>query len=703
MKDFNDVVSLEIEEGIAVVTLDSPPVNALSQAVRSGLRDAFAAANADDAAQAIVLICAGRTFIAGADISEFGSDAPKDTGASIFSVLDDSPKPVIAAIHGTALGGGLEVALSAHYRVATTSAKVGLPEVHLGLLPGGGGTQRLPRLTGAATALDLITSGRHVPAAEALALGIVDEVVSDDDLRGSAVRFARQIADKGGPLTRVRDLDEKVAADRDNPELFDQFVESHPKLFRGFIAPTEIVECIRAAVTLPFDEGMAEEQARFQTLLNSPESAAQRYYFFAERAARKIADVPADTPRIPVNTVGIIGAGTMGGGIAMNFVNAGIPVTIVEQKQEALDRGLATIRKNYERTASKGRITTAQVEERMGLITGSVSMDDLATVDMVIEAVFERMDVKKDVFTQLDRICKPGAILATNTSALNVDEIASATSRPEYVVGTHFFSPANVMKLLENVRGEKTSKEVIATVMALSRTIGKIAVLVGVCPGFVGNRILYARSRASEQLVMEGAMPWDVDRALTNFGLPMGTYQMSDLAGLDIGWVKGEPTAYPIKDALCELDRRGQKTGAGFYDYDENRIATPSPITAQIVEDERAKAGVTPREISEEEILERTLLPMINEGFKILQEGMAERASDIDVVYVNGYGWPVYRGGPMFYAEQLGAETVLEKLRGYAERLGEDFAPAALLEAVVAKGQSISTLTKADAASLTAD
>lgn len=703
MKDFNDVVTLEIKEGIAVVTLDSPPVNALSHAVRTGLTEAFATANADDAAQAIVLICAGRTFIAGADISEFGGNAPQETGPSIFSVLDGSPKPVIAAIHGTALGGGLEVALSTHYRVAASSAKVGLPEVHLGLLPGGGGTQRLPRLTGATTALDLITSGRHVPADEALELGIIDEIVADEDLRGSAVRFARQVVDAGAPLPRVRDLDAKIAVDRDHPELFDRFVEANPKLFRGFLAPAEIVACVRAAVTLPFDEGMAEERARFQTLLSSPESAAQRYYFFAERAARKIADVPADTPRIPVNTVGIVGAGTMGGGIAMNFATAGIPVTIVEQKQEALDKGLATIRKNYERTASKGRITTAQVEERMGLITGSISMDDLAAVDMVIEAVFERMDVKKDVFTQLDRICKPGAILATNTSGLNVDEIAAVTSRPEYVVGTHFFSPANVMKLLENVRAEKTSDEVIATVMALSRTIGKVAVLVGVCPGFVGNRILAARSRASEELLMEGAMPWDVDRALTDFGLPMGSYQMGDLAGLDLGWVKGESKGSPIRNALCELDRRGQKTGAGYYDYDENRTPTPSPVTERIINDERAKAGITPREINQEEILERCILPMINEGFKILQEGMAERASDIDVIYVNGYGWPVYRGGPMFYADHVGAETVLKKLRGYQERLGEAFAPAPLLEKVVAKDLRISALTKADAGGLTAD
>ena len=692
MQQINDVVTMTVEDGIAVLTLDSPPVNALSAAVREGLKGGITAANAEDEAQAIVLICGGRTFIAGADITEFGDGAPEKSGPDHFEMIEDSAKPVIAAIHGTALGGGLETALCAHYRVAAQSAKVGLPEVNLGLLPGAGGTQRLPRLTGAEVALEWMITGRHVPVAEAAEYGVVDEVVPDDSLRESAIAFARRVVDSGGELRRVRDRDDKIAADRGRSELFTEFRQKNAKKFRGFKAPEAIVQCVEAAVNLPFDEGKAVEWKLFGELVSSPESAAQRYYFFAERAAAKVPDVPRDTPRIPVESVGIIGAGTMGGGIAMNFANAGIPVTIVEQKEEALERGLATIRKNYERTASKGRITSAQVEERMGLITGSLTKDDLASVDMVIEAVFELMDVKKSIFTELDAICKPGAILATNTSGLDIDEIASVTKRPEAVIGMHFFSPANVMKLLEVVRADHTSKEVIATVMALSKKIGKIPVLVGVCPGFVGNRILYARRRESERLLMEGAMPWDVDTAITNFGLPMGPYQMSDLAGLDIGWRKEESAGRTVREVLCEMDRRGQKTGAGYYDYDENRKATPSPVAAKIIEDFRAKEGVEPREISEEEIFERCTLPMINEGLHILEEGKAVRASDIDVIYVNGYGWPVYRGGPMFYADQLGAEHVLERLRYYEEKYGSDFTPSPLLEKVVAEGGRISEL-----------
>lgn len=692
MEQINEVVTLDIEDGIAVLTLDSPPVNALSAAVRAGLQQGFTAAIDDDAVQAIVLICAGRTFIAGADISEFGSDSGAQTGPDEREIMDNSPKPIVAAIHGTALGGGLETALCAHYRVAAQSAKVGLPEVHLGLLPGAGGTQRLPRLTGAEVALDWMITGRHVPVAEALEYGVVDEVVPDESLREDAIAFARRIVAEGGELRRVRDRDDKVTADRDKPELFADFRKKHARKFRGFKAPEAIVQCVEAAVNLPYDEGREVEKRLFAELVSSPESAAQRYYFFAERAAAKVPDVPRDTPRIPVESVGIIGAGTMGGGIAMNFANAGIPVTIVEQQPEALERGLGVIRKNYERTASKGRITAAQVEERMGLITGSLTKDDLASVDLVIEAVFELMDVKKSIFTELDAICKPGAILATNTSGLDIDEIAAVTKRPEAVIGMHFFSPANVMKLLEVVRADHTSKEVIATVMALSKKIGKIPALVGVCPGFVGNRILYARRRESERLLMEGAMPWDVDTAITNFGLPMGPYQMSDLAGLDIGWRKEESAGRTVREVLCEMDRRGQKTGAGYYDYDENRKSTPSPVAAKIIEDFRDKEGVEPREISEEEIFERCTLPMINEGLRILEEGKAVRASDIDVIYVNGYGWPVYRGGPMFYADQLGAEHVLERLRHYEEKYGADFTPSPLLEKVVAEGGRISEL-----------
>ncbi|HVK41256.1 MAG TPA: 3-hydroxyacyl-CoA dehydrogenase NAD-binding domain-containing protein, partial [Phenylobacterium sp.] len=564
MAEINSVTDLSLEGDVAVITLNSPPVNALSAKVREGLFEAFKAANANDAAKSIVLICEGRTFIAGADITEFGGAMAGPGLPEVQAQIEDSPKPVIAAIHGTALGGGLEVALCAHYRVAVPSAKLGLPEVALGLLPGAGGTQRLPRVVGPERALEMMTSGRHVPAKEALAGGLVDELVDEGKLKEGAIAFAKKVVAEGRPLRKIRDQNEKVEAARGKPEIFADFRKANARKFRGFLAPEYNIRCIEAAVNQPFDDGLATERKLFLELMSGPQSAAQRYSFFAERTAQKIPDVPDDTALIPIKKVGVIGAGTMGGGIAMNFANAGIPVVIVEQKQEPLDRGLATIRKNYERTASRGGITAAQVEERCALITGSLSMEDsFADVDLVIEAVFERMDIKKDIFTKLDAICKPGAILATNTSGLDIDEIASVTKRPESVIGLHFFSPANVMKLLEIVRADHTSNEVIATSMKLAKQIGKVAVLVGVCPGFVGNRILGARQREAQKLVMEGAMPWDIDRVLYDFGFPMGPFAMSDLAGLDIGWVKEKSKGESIRDVLCEADRRGQKTGAG--------------------------------------------------------------------------------------------------------------------------------------------
>ena len=514
MTAINPVTDLSMDGDVAVITLNSPPVNALSANVREGLFEGFKAATADPAAKAIVLICEGRTFIAGADITEFGGAS---RGPSLFDVqemMENAPKPVIAAIHGTALGGGLEVALVAHYRVAVPSARLGLPEVNLGLLPGAGGTQRLPRVAGPEKALEMMTSGRHAPAKEALEMGLVDELAEEGKLREAAVAFARRCVAENKPLVRVRDNNTKVEAARGKPEIFEAFRKANARKFRGFLAPEYNIRCIEAAVNLPFDEGLAVERKLFGELVTGSQSAAQRYSFFAERQAQKIPDVPDDTPLIPVKSVGIIGAGTMGGGIAMNFANVGIAVTIVEVQKEALERGLKVIRGNYERTASRGGITAAQVEERMALITGSLDMNDLAPVDLVIEAVFERMDVKKDIFTKLDAICKPGAILATNTSGLNIDEIASVTQRPEAVIGLHFFSPANVMKLLEIVRADHTSKSVIATSMKLAKQIGKIAALVGVCPGFVGNRILAQRQREAQKLVMVGAMPWDVDRVL---------------------------------------------------------------------------------------------------------------------------------------------------------------------------------------------
>jgi 3-hydroxyacyl-CoA dehydrogenase len=682
--DGSDTLSeLHVEDGVAVLTLNNPPVNALSARVRQAIVDGVRAAEADPAVRAIVLACAGRTFFAGADISEFGKPPIDPMLPEVVAVLENTGKPLVAAIHGTALGGGLEVALGCHYRVAVPSAKVGLPEVNLGLLPGAGGTQRLPRLVGAEAALDMITSGKPIGAQAALQAGVIDAIVSEGALREEAAAFARRLADEARPLRRVRDLNEKVEAARGRPEIFADFRKANARKFRGFRAPENIVRTVEAAVNLPFDEGMRVERELFMELLRSPESAAQRYAFFAERAAGKV-DVPEDTPTIPVERVGVIGAGTMGGGISMNFLNAGLPVTVVETSQEALDRGVATIRRNYESTAKKGRMSMADVEARMALLTPTLDFSALVDRDLVIEAVFENMEIKKDVFRRLDQTVKPGAVLATNTSYLDVNEIAGATGRPHAVVGLHFFSPANVMRLLEVVRGEKTSPSVIATAMQLAKRIGKVAVLVGVCYGFVGNRMLAARQREANRLILEGAMPWDVDRVLYDFGFPMGPFAMADLAGLDIGWSRETSSSSTVREVLCEMDRRGQKTGAGFYDYDEARKPSPSPVAEQVILDFSAREGIERRPVADQEILERCVYPMINEGAKILDEGIASRASDIDVVWINGYGWPVYRGGPMFYADTIGPQAVLAALEGYQARFGEDFAPAPLLRRLAA-------------------
>jgi 3-hydroxyacyl-CoA dehydrogenase len=678
---------------VAVLTIDSPPVNALSTAVRSGITKALSDALADQSVKAIVLICGGRTFIAGADISEFGKPAQSPTTPEVASTIEAAVKPVVAAIHGTALGGGFEIALTCHYRVAVPSASVGLPEIKLGLLPGAGGTQRLTRIVGPEKALELITTGTPLAVPEANSLGIIDELAPEDRLKEHAVAFARRVAGER-PLPRVRDLDVKVAEARGKPALFADFRKANARRFRGFIAPEYNIRAIEAAVTLPFEEGLALERKLFLELVAGPQSAAQRYAFFAERAASKIPDVAADTPTVPVRSVGIMGAGTMGGGIAMNFLNAGIPVTIVEAKQEALDRGLAIIRRNYEATASKGRLTKQDVEDRMARLTGTLDMGRLAEADLVIEAVFENMDLKKQVFSRLDAIAKPGAILATNTSYLDVNEIAAVTKRPGHVLGMHFFSPANVMRLLEVVRGEKTAKPVIATAMQLARRIGKVAVLVGVCHGFVGNRMLAQRQREANNLILEGAMPWDVDRVLYDFGLPMGPFAMADLAGLDIGWSKDTSKSSTVREILCEMDRRGQKTGAGFYDYDDKRNAKPSPVVEQVILDFAAKRGSKRRPIGDEEILVRCIYPMINEGAKILEEGKALRASDIDVVWINGYGWPLYRGGPMYYGDSVGLGTVVEKLRDLERAHGPAFKPAALLERLASERQRFQDLDR---------
>ena len=680
------VASLAVEGDVAIVTVNSPPVNALSQKVREGILTNVTKAVALPEVKAVVLICAGRTFIAGADITEFGRPPQAPSLADAQAAIENASKPVIAAIHGTALGGGLEVALCCHYRVAVPSAKCGLPEVKLGLLPGAGGTQRLPRIVGPEKALEMVTSGQHVGAKQCLAMGLVDELVSEGELRAGAIAFAKRVVAEGRPLKKVRESDDKVAAARGKPEIFAEFRKANARKFRGFDAPEYNIRCIEAAVNLPFDEGMKVERKLFLELMQGTQSAAQRYVFFAERQVWKIPDVPEDTPTVPVNKVGMIGAGTMGGGIAMNFANAGIPVTLVETRQEALDRGMAVIRKNYENTAKRGRMSMEDVDKRMALLSGTLDLNALADCDMVIEAVFENMAIKKEVFGKLDTIVKQGAVLATNTSALDINEIATAVRRPEAVIGMHFFSPANVMRLLEVVRGAKTSKPVIATAMGVAKKIGKIAALSGVCPGFIGNRILYARTLQAQSMILEGAMPWDIDRVLYDFGLPMGPFAMSDLAGLDIGWSKETSKSSTVREVLCEMDRRGQKTSAGYYDYDEKRTAKPSPVTEKIIRDFMARKGVTPRTITQQEILERCVYPMINEGAKILDEGIAIRACDIDIVWINGYGWPVYRGGPMFYADTIGLANVVAKLKEYGPRLGPAFSLSPLLERMAAEG-----------------
>ena len=521
-------------------------------------------------------------------------------------------------------------------------------------------------------------------------MGLVDELVEEGKLLEGALAFARKAVAENKPLVKVRDNNAKLEAAKGKPEIFADFRKANARKFRGFTAPENNIKAVEAAVnSATFDEGLKAERKLFTELMMGAQSAAQRYYFFAERQANKIPDVPDDTPIRPIKKVGILGAGTMGGGIAMNFLNTGIPVTIVEVQEAALERGLGVIRKNYERSRTA---KPEETEARMALLSGSLDFEKLADCDLIIEAVFERMDIKKDIFARLDKVAKPGAILASNTSYLDIDEIASVTSRPQDVIGLHFFSPANVMKLLEIVRGEKTAKDVIATSMKLAKQIGKIAVLAGVCPGFIGNRMLSQRQREAQKLVMEGAMPWDIDRVLYDFGFPMGPFAMSDLAGLDIGWVKENSHGETIRDVLCEMDRRGQKTGAGYYDYDEKGAAKPSPVTEKIINDFIVKSGANPRKISDEEILERCVYPMINEGAKILEEGKAIRPSDIDVVWVNGYGWPVYRGGPMHYGDLVGADKVLAKMKEFQATMGDAFAPSALLEKLVADGKKFSDI-----------
>ncbi len=682
----------------AVITLDYPPINGIGAALRQDLMDALERALADADAKAIVVTGTERAFSGGADVKEFGTpNASREPRVQVLiAAFENSPKPVVAAISGVCMGGGLELAMGAHYRVARSDAQIALPEVKLGLLPGAGGTQRLPRAVGLETALNMIVSGAIVPAAKLKGTALFDEV-TDGDPVAAAIALAEKVVSQNMPLKRLRDVKVKDP----QAEAFLQFARNNVGAMAGpYPAPLRCVEAVASSVSKPFDEGVRLEREAFVTLMASPESRALRHVFAAERAAGKIANLPEGTPLREIRKVGVIGAGTMGGGITMNFLNAGIPVVLLEMKQDALDKGLATIRRNYENSAKKGKLTAQQVEQRMALVAPTVEdYGPFADADLVIEAVFENMEVKEQVFRKLDAVCKPGAILASNTSYLDIDKIASFTKRPADVLGLHFFSPANVMRLLEVVRGAKTSPDVLATAMALARKIRKVAVVAGVCDGFIGNRMIARYGAAAQGLISAGALPQQIDGALQKFGLAMGPFRMGDLAGLDIGWATrkrraaeaGVPMKPIVADKLCEAGRFGQKTGAGWYRYEAGkRDPIPDPLTEQLIAQYRAANGITPRKVSDEEIVERCIYALVNEGARILEQGIAARASDIDLVYLNGYGFPAYRGGPMLYADTVGLPNVVRALRRFAAEPGADpsWQPAPLLLQLAEAGKT---------------
>ncbi|MCA7120305.1 MAG: enoyl-CoA hydratase/isomerase family protein [Acidibrevibacterium sp.] len=697
MGNINAVVNYETTDGgaIAIIAMDNPPVNALSHALRSGLVAAIEKARDSDAVKAVMLIGTARAFSAGADISEFGTPRQPPSLIDVVALLDAMAKPVIAAISGLALGGGFELALGCHYRVAAPGSRVGLPEVKLGLLPGAGGTQRLPRLVGAEAAAQIIVSGDPVPAAKALAMGALDAVL-EGDFRAAALDFTREVMKAGGKPPRVRDRDDKLAAAKADPSVIDRAVAKQLQRLRGLPAPKACVDAVRAAVTMPFEEGQKKELALFMELLGSPESKAQRHVFFAEREAAKLPDMPADTKEKPIARAVVIGAGTMGGGIAMCFANAGIPVRVIETEQAALTRGLDRVAENYRIAISRGSLSQAEMDKRMAQISGTIDFGAVAEGDLVIEAVFEEMDLKRRVFAEIDRLAKQGALLASNTSTLDINEIAAATKRPEDVLGMHFFSPANVMRLLEIVRARKTSYAALATALGIGRRIGKVTSVVGVCDGFVGNRMLARRTTQAEMLLLEGALPWDVDAAVLAFGFPMGPFAMGDLAGLDVGWRirKARGVTAEISDTLCEAGRFGQKTGAGYYRYEKgSRTPMPDPEVEKIILAASEKRGITRRPIGAAEITERMIYPMINEGARILEERMAMRASDIDIIWIYGYGWPIWRGGPMFYADQVGLPQIRDRLAQYAATSPDKtLKPAPLLEKLAASGQGFAAL-----------
>ena len=688
---------IEKRGSIGIIWIDNPPVNAISHAVREGLVSSVEAIAADESINAVVLACRGRTFMAGADITEFGSGHKPPSLSAVVDVISASPKIIVAALFGTTFGGGLEVALGCDYRIALPTAKIGLPEVKLGIIPGAQGTQRLPRLSGVEFALKMMTTGDPVSATKAQSVGVIDRLIEGDIVEG-AVAFAEELLANNAPLRKIQEMviDPKAYHD----EYFDTFRQTIARKTRGMNAPECAVRAAQAAVNLPFKEGVAFERKMTRECVADPQSKALQYVFFAERQATKVPGLPKDIELTAVNAVGIIGAGTMGGGIAMNFANVGIPVTLLEMSQEALEKGLSTIRKNYEATAKKGRITDAQVEERMALLKGSTEYGDLVDMDLVIEAVFEKMDIKKQVFKTLSDIVRPDTILASNTSYLDIDEIATVVDRPERMLGMHFFSPANIMRMLEIVRAEKTAPEILATVLKLGKRINKVGAVAGVCYGFIGNRMLRGYSHEANMLVLEGAAPEKIDSVLYHFGMPMGVIAMGDMAGLDIGYYMRQNLNegdYDVRtsfvyDALVEMGRYGQKTGAGVYDYEPgNRDPIPSPITQKLIKQAAEKFGIEQREISDKEIVERCFLSLFNIGCHVLEEGMAYRASDIDIVYINGYGFPAWRGGPMYWAEHtIGLEAALNRINQFADRYGrENWTPAPMLERLVAEGGSL--------------
>jgi 3-hydroxyacyl-CoA dehydrogenase len=699
-----DLVQFTKSGNIGVITINNPPVNALSPGVPEGISECIDQLHKDDGLKAAVLIGGGSTFIAGADIKELAKMAlGKPRGASLLPLLskiEDCSKPVVAAIHGTALGGGMEIAMACHYRVAVRSAKVGQPEVKLGIIPGAAGTQRLPRLAGIAKAVEMCSDGNPMVAPEAFELGIIDKLIEGDLLTG-ALAFAHEIVAK--PLPKTRERNNKLGAPEQNAPIFAAARENARKKYRGLIAPLAAIDAVEAATRMPFEVGCQVEQKLFAECLVSLQAKALMHVFFAEREVAKIPDIPKDASLIPINIAGVVGAGTMGGGISMVLANAGIPVLVKEADQAALDRGMANIQKNYANSVKRGRFTEQFVEERLKLIQPTLSLDGFASVDLVIEAVFEGMALKKEVFAQLDKICKPGAILASNTSTLNIDEIASATGRPQFVIGTHFFSPANVMRLLEIVRGKATSKEVIATCMQLSKKLGKVGVLVGNCRGFVGNRMFHPYMRESVFLLEEGATVEEVDSALYDFGLAMGPLAVGDLAGLDVGWRIRKEHRHLEKpgirqpfagDRLCEMGRFGQKNGAGWYKYDENRRAVPDPEVTALVRKWAAEAKIPQRQISREEIVDRCLYALVNEGARILEEGYALRSGDIDIIYINGYGFPAHRGGPMWYADTVDLKNVYSRVLEFHKLHGELWEPAPLLKQLAAQGKTFAVYSK---------